>query len=127
MAMPVGFPTSEDFDAAQVHSHDVTHHWERSPGRGGKNVGADFLCPAGSLVVDFEVHEHSRHSTKGNPDTRVVLCNNGPINTPIGVHNGIRLTPGGIGGPGASYKFTIKMRIVTKADWYAKFLSGVVR
>lgn len=117
--MPVGYPSTEQFPTGRVSQQDTEWHWQRSPGSGGKNYGHDFAVPAGHFVVGFNVLEHSRIRADGNPDIRVMFTPRGILNVPVAVHNGIRLEPQGLGGSGASYKFTMQIRYVTEADWYA--------
>ncbi|OPA14908.1 hypothetical protein BHL21_18735 [Bacillus cereus] len=124
MRMHPGFPDSTDFEPSSV--QEVTKRWEfhRDPGSGGKNVGEDFKVPEGSVVVDYETHETSRHNTKGEPHIDLVFENSGPLRIPVGVHIGIRLTPEHIGGAGSGFTGNINMKIVSKADWYEEFLNG---
>lgn len=117
--MPAGYPSSDQFSDAQKRQQDTEWHWQRGPGTGGQNYGRDFKVPAGHFVVGYNVLEHSRIRSDGGPDIHLVYEQRGILNCPVGVHNGIRLEPQGIGGSGASYKFTIQTRYVTEADWYA--------
>jgi hypothetical protein len=94
MAMPPGYPDPADFQPGQIQEHRARWEFHRDADRGGQNVGQDFLAPEGSMVVDFETHETSRHNTRGAPAIRLTTVSSGPLNLPRGVHVGIRLTPG---------------------------------
>ena len=117
--MPLSFPSTRDFSASQVSQQDNEHHWQRSPGQGGRNYGKDFTIPSGTVLVGWNVLEHSRIRLDGQPAQNVVMEARGRTNVPKGVHVGCRLEPQGRGGSGASYKFTVQMRFVTEDDWYA--------
>jgi len=117
--MPVDYPRSHQFTDSQRRQQDTECHWQRDPGSGGQNYGRDFIVPAGHFVVGYDVIEHSMFGNKDAPVHYLVYERRGIFNVPVGVHVGIRLQPGGIGGGGASYKFTVPIQYVTEADWYA--------
>ncbi len=116
--MPVDYPRANQFTDSQRRQQDTECHWERGPGSGGQNYGRDFIVPAGHFVVGYDVVPHSMFGNKGDPVKDLVYERRGMWNVPVGVHAGIRLQPGGIGGGGASYKFTVRIQYVTEADWY---------
>lgn len=120
--MTPGYPTSEDFATDAISEYSADFGWHRDPGSGGQNYGVDLVAPDGSAVVDYEVHIKSDHNTKGSPAFYLAEKKVGPMNIPVGVHVGHRLTPGGFGGPGASFKGTVHMKIVSVPDWMVEFL-----
>jgi hypothetical protein len=116
--MPVGYPRSHQFTDSQKRQQDTECHWQRGPGSGGQNYGRDFNVPAGHFVVGYEVVPHSLFGNDGDPVKYLDYDIRGMLNVPVGVHVGVRLEPGRIGGGGASYKFTVRIQYVTEADWY---------
>jgi hypothetical protein len=125
MAMPPGYPDPADFQPGQIQEHRPRWEFHRDADRGGQNVGQDFFAPEGSMVVDFETHETSRHNTRGAPDIRLATVSSRPLNLPRGVHGGIRRTPDDFPtGAGASFTGDVVMKIVSQGDWFARFLQG---
>src|SRR4051812_37796027 len=97
--MPPSYPSTENFQS--VAQQDNEWHWERSPGSGGKNYGMDFGIPSGTMLVGWNVLEHSRIRMDGPPAQYVNMEPRGILNVPKGVHVGCRLEPQGTGGQGA--------------------------
>lgn len=115
--MPPEYPTSADFDANKVHDHVAFWHFQRKPGQGGQNMSVNLQAPDGSAVVDFDVHVISEFNTKGQAVHVLIEDKMGLLNVPVAVGVGHRLTPGGLGGPGASYKGEVRMKVVSISDW----------
>ncbi|MEK3837359.1 MULTISPECIES: hypothetical protein [unclassified Paenibacillus] len=119
-----GFPDKSDFDQSKLHEATASWDFHRDPGTGGKNYGEDLKAPNGTVVVDFNTHIDADHNTKGGADIHAYIEDNGMYRIPRGVHVGHRLTPGSIGGPGASYKGEITMTVVSDADWWPVATEG---
>lgn len=67
--------------------------------------------------MDFEIHVTSEHRTKGQAVHALIDDKMGLLNVPVGVLAGHRLTPGGIGGRGASCRSEVRMKVVSISDW----------
>lgn len=123
MAMEGDFPKYTDFDENDITVYERNWDFQRDAGLSGENKGEDFLLPDGMALVDYEVHEGSRYNTKGDPDIRFVFDESGMLRMPIGLHNGIRLTPGEYTQGGASYTGKFIMRGVSESKWKAFIVS----
>jgi hypothetical protein len=115
--MPPGFPTVDKFAPNKVKEHTADWDFHRSPNTGGQNYGVDLVTPNESAMVGFTVNVASDHNTKGSPDIHIKTTQLGVVTVPSGVHVGHRLEPGGIGGPGARFKGTVVMQVVSIQDW----------
>ena len=121
--MPPEYPTSDDFAPETIYTHVASWDFHRDPGSGGQNYGINLGLPEeGVCLVDYDINVVSDHNTKGTPVFNLVKKDVGPMNIPIGVQVGHRLTPGGHGGAGASFKGEIHMKFVSQADWMIVFL-----
>lgn len=123
--MPPGFPTADKFAPGKVKQHVAEWSFHRGPNTGGQNYGVDLIAPNEAVVVGYDVQVIADHNTKGPAAIHITTRTLGVVTVPNGVHVGHRLTPGGLGGPGASYKGRIIMQIVSVQDWIPVALSQV--
>ncbi len=122
MSMPPDYPTSADFPAASIHTHVARWDFHREPGAGGKNFGENHNLPGtGVCLVDYDIEITSDYRTKGTPVFVVVKEELGPVNVPVGVGVGHRLTPQGPGQSGAGFTGNIHMKYVSLAEWLIVF------
>lgn len=118
LKVPSDFPDISDFKKSQLDTQEFAFEWKRDPGTGGQNYGKDWEVDKGRVIVGWEIQTISERHTKGNRDLHLNFSGRNDKRLPTGVHNGHRLTPGGIGGVGAAYKGIIKVWTVSERDWY---------
>ena len=128
--LPKCSPKKSDFVGEDIKTYSVDWGFNRNPGRGGENYGADCWVPDpdANAVVEWEARERSCISCKGGRDVRIVEQLMGRISYPVGVHVGTRIDTGrNRFGGGGSYTGTITMSYVPYAKWQEVFFEKYAR